>query len=74
MSFHLLIDLTYNVAYIVIKWMYTDQLEGHLGDSLLIEVLSAANKYELQELQERLLFDVIQFFYTCNHWSFRYVR
>uniref|UniRef100_A0A158R5E8 ANK_REP_REGION domain-containing protein n=1 Tax=Syphacia muris TaxID=451379 RepID=A0A158R5E8_9BILA len=46
-------DIPYNVGYIIIKWMYTDLLEGHLGDSLLIDVLSASNKYKLVDLQQR---------------------
>ncbi|KAH7693953.1 FYVE zinc finger family protein, partial [Aphelenchoides avenae] len=45
--------LTYSVATVVLKWMYTDVLENELGDEIILDVLSAAMKFRLDDLKKR---------------------
>uniref|UniRef100_A0A915C437 Ankyrin repeat and FYVE domain-containing protein 1 n=1 Tax=Parascaris univalens TaxID=6257 RepID=A0A915C437_PARUN len=46
-------DIPYSVGCTVLKWMYTDRLDAHLGDVMLMDILSAAIEYRLMELRQR---------------------
>ncbi|VIO96254.1 Uncharacterized protein BM_BM3530 [Brugia malayi] len=55
-------DITYNTGCAVLKWMYTDHVDGLLGSRCLMEILVAAVKYRFLDLQircELLLLDRI---------------
>ena len=45
--------MTFSVATVVLKWMYTDALENELGDGIILDVLSAAMKFRLDDLKKR---------------------
>ncbi|VDO20104.1 unnamed protein product [Brugia timori] len=46
-------DITYNTGCAVLKWMYTDHVDGLLGSRCLMEILVAAVKYRFLDLQIR---------------------
>ncbi|KAH9525635.1 Ankyrin repeat and FYVE domain-containing protein 1, partial [Bulinus truncatus] len=46
-------DIRHDVAYALIKWIYTDEINIQAQDSFLLELLRAATKYKLEELRNR---------------------
>lgn len=41
------------VGQILLKWMYTDYLDDKLGDTYILDLLSAAIKFKLDDLRNR---------------------
>ncbi|XP_059177093.1 rabankyrin-5-like isoform X2 [Physella acuta] len=46
-------DIRHDVAYALIRWIYTDEINIQAQDSFLLELLRAATKYKLDELRTR---------------------
>lgn len=46
----LLPDLSYNIGYTMLKWVYTDDLSSALGDSLVLDLMKAAQHFSLPGL------------------------
>uniref|UniRef100_A0A915DVL8 Ankyrin repeat and FYVE domain-containing protein 1 n=1 Tax=Ditylenchus dipsaci TaxID=166011 RepID=A0A915DVL8_9BILA len=46
-------DISFSVGQILLKWIYTDSLDDHLGDSYILDLLSAALKFQLENLKLR---------------------
>lgn len=49
------LDLTFFVGEILVKWLYTDNLDNTLEDSCVISLLDASIRYQLDSLKSRLL-------------------
>ncbi|KAI8782408.1 rabankyrin-5 isoform X2 [Biomphalaria glabrata] len=46
-------DIHHDVAYALIRWIYTDEINIQAQDSFLLQLLRAATKYKLEELRNR---------------------
>ncbi|XP_055862003.1 rabankyrin-5-like [Biomphalaria glabrata] len=46
-------DIHQDVAYALIRWIYTDEINIQAQDSFLLQLLRAATKYKLEELRNR---------------------
>ncbi|EFO18734.1 hypothetical protein LOAG_09760 [Loa loa] len=46
-------DITYNIGCAVLKWMYTDHVDGLLGTRCLMQIFTTAVKYRFLDLQIR---------------------
>ena len=46
-------DIKYEVAYALMKWVYTDEIDIKSDDVFLLELLRVATRFKLKVLQER---------------------
>uniref|UniRef100_T1J2P3 BTB domain-containing protein n=1 Tax=Strigamia maritima TaxID=126957 RepID=T1J2P3_STRMM len=46
-------DIPYKVGSVMLKWVYTDEVEFKEGDAFILELMTAANRYKLTALIER---------------------
>ena len=46
-------DIRHDVAFALIKWIYTDEINIKAQDSFLLELLRAATRFKLDELRKR---------------------
>lgn len=47
-------DLSYDIGYSLIKWVYTDIIENKASDeNFYLEMMRQASKFELRELKEK---------------------
>ncbi|KAL3998175.1 Ankyrin repeats (3 copies) family protein [Acanthocheilonema viteae] len=46
-------DVAYNIGSAILKWMYTDYVDGLLGNRCLMQIFTAAFKYRFLDLQIR---------------------
>uniref|UniRef100_A0A0R3RQ97 ANK_REP_REGION domain-containing protein n=1 Tax=Elaeophora elaphi TaxID=1147741 RepID=A0A0R3RQ97_9BILA len=46
-------DVAYNIGCAMLKWMYTDHIDGLLGNRCLMQIFTAAVKYRFLDLQKR---------------------
>uniref|UniRef100_A0A914XLN2 Ankyrin repeat and FYVE domain containing 1 n=2 Tax=Plectus sambesii TaxID=2011161 RepID=A0A914XLN2_9BILA len=45
--------MPYNIGCTLLKWVYTDQLDAKLGDSYILELMRAAQRFQLDSLLHR---------------------
>ncbi|XP_050396077.1 rabankyrin-5 isoform X3 [Patella vulgata] len=46
-------DIKYEVAYVMIRWVYTDEFDTDVDDTFIIDLLGASQRYNLQSLSNR---------------------
>lgn len=46
--------MPYNIASTLLKWVYTDQLDTKLGDTYIMDLMRAAQRFQLTSLLNRL--------------------
>lgn len=52
-KFIVFLDMGFNVAKLLLKWIYTDYLDNELGDVYILDLLSASLKFKLESLRFR---------------------
>ncbi|KAL1230041.1 Rabankyrin-5 [Trichinella pseudospiralis] len=46
-------NISYNIGYILLKWIYTDEVDHRLDEVMLIELMQVAKRFKLSQLIER---------------------
>ena len=49
------LDVSYEVGYALLKWVYTDQITLNYKDTFLLNLLSVARRFHLWPLSDRLV-------------------